>query len=155
MLAAKYSPVTLRNMITRIRVVFNHGVEAGLIEAPDYGPDFRRPSAKVLRRERNTAGEKLFTREEILRILVASKPAMKAMIFLAANGGLGNSDIGLLPLSAIDFETGFLDYPRPKTEVQRRIPLWNETLSAIQEYLEIRPKPRLKEDETILFITEK
>ena len=48
---------------------------------------------------------------------------------------LGNTDVALLPVSAIDLKAGFLDYPRPKTAISERIPLWPETVAAIRSLL--------------------
>jgi integrase len=78
---------------------------------------------------------------------------MKAMIYLAINGGLGNSDIGHLPLAAFDLERGSLDFPRPKTGCARRCPLWPETIDAINHYLTRRPKPKMIGAEKLLFVT--
>jgi hypothetical protein len=36
---------------------------------------------------------------------------MAAAVLLACNGGLGNTDLALLPVKAIDLGAGFLDYP--------------------------------------------
>jgi integrase len=58
---------------------------------------------------------------------------MGAMTLLAVNGGLGQTDLGRLPWSALRLSPlPHLDYRRPKTEVDRSVPLWPETLSAIQ-----------------------
>ena len=48
---------------------------------------------------------------------------LKAMILFGINGGMGNTDCSSLPLSALDLNGGWLNYPRPKTGVDRRIPL--------------------------------
>ena len=45
---------------------------------------------------------------------------MRAMILLAVNGGLGNTD-GAMP-KALDLRGKWLDYPRGKTGVSRRVP---------------------------------
>jgi integrase len=55
----------------------------------------------------------------------------KAMILLGINCGFGNADCGKLPLSAIDFKAGWVNFPRPKTAVERRCPLWPETITAL------------------------
>ena len=78
---------------------------------------------------------------------------MKAMILLAANTGFGNTDCGRLPLSALDLKRGWVNFPRPKTAIERRCKLWPETVSAIQEYLEDRPDPLNPEHNDLVFIT--
>ena len=53
--------VSLGNEIQRVRVVFKFAYDAGLIDKPlRYGPTFKRPSKRVLRRVRNGNGEKMF-----------------------------------------------------------------------------------------------
>ena len=52
------------------------------------------------------------------------------MILLGLNAGLGNSDIGNLQKAHLDLKAGWLDYPRMKTGLPRRVPLWAETVAA-------------------------
>src|SRR5262249_44712270 len=82
----------------------------------------------------------------------ATRP-MRAMILLGINCGFGNADCGTLPLSALDLDGGWVTYPRPKTGIDRRCPLWPETAQAIRAALEKRPEPREKEDAGLVFIT--
>ncbi len=120
-----------------------------------FGTQFEKPNAKTIRRDRNAAGPNLFEREEILRILNACDPQLKAMVLLGINGGLGNTDVAQLCKSRIDFTTGWLDYPRPKTEISRRIPLWPETLEVLQEWLPHRPKSTDPANAGLVFLTVK
>jgi integrase len=78
---------------------------------------------------------------------------MKAMILLGINCGFGNSDCGTLPLSALDLERGWLDYPRPKTGIARRCPLWVETVQALREVIADRPAPKDPADNGLVFLT--
>src|SRR5262249_13451209 len=58
--------VAIGNEITRTKAIFQYGVKAGLIDKlPRYGPEFDKPSRKVLRLERAKNGERLFTAEAI------------------------------------------------------------------------------------------
>ena len=50
--------------------------------------------------------------------------------------------MGLLPRGALDLPGGWVDFPRPKTAVTRRVPLWPETIEAIEAYLAKRPAPK-------------
>jgi integrase len=75
------------------------------------------------------------------------------MILLGANCGFGNSDCGTLPLSAIDLDRGWGNYPRPKTGIARRCPLWPETIAALQEWLRVRPNAKDKVNEGLMFLT--
>ena len=153
-MAKRLSASSLKNAITKIMVVFNYAHADKLIEKPvDFGVGFKRPSAKAIRKERNEAGIKLFTREEINGILGEAGPVMRAMVLLGINCGFGNSDVANLPQSAVDSEKGWIDFPRPKTEVLRRVPLWDETIEAVKRAIELRPKPVDRKDSDLCFLT--
>ena len=146
--------VTLKNEINRARIIFKFAHDQRMIREPvAYGQSFDKPSAMMLRKARNEAGPKLFTRDELKRILAEADMWLHAMVLLALNGGLGNTDIANLPQSAIDFEDGWLDYPRPKTAIQRRIPLWRETIVALKEAIATRPRPKDPQDRELVFLT--
>src|SRR5689334_19116227 len=52
-IAKTWGPVALGNEIQRVRVVFKYGFDSGLIPLPvRYGASFKRPSAKVMRKNR-------------------------------------------------------------------------------------------------------
>ena len=119
-----------------------------------FGPGFEPPSKKVFRKHRAKLGERLYTPEQIHELLRLATPAMKAMILLAVNAGLGNSDIGNLPVTAIQFESSWLDFPRPKTGLKRKAKLWPETIHAIREYSEAKTTPKA-EFRQLLFTTKR
>jgi len=153
-LAKKRGPVALGNEIQRVRSVFKFGFEAGLIETPvRFGPGFKKPNRKTIRQARQKNGKRMFEAEDIRAMLdVASQP-MKAMILLGVNCAFGQTDIARLPIDALDFEIGWIDYPRPKTAVERCIPLWSDTLDALREALDVRPKATNKDNEKLVFLT--
>jgi integrase len=153
-MAKKWGPVTLRNVIQRIRVVFKFAVDNGLTDRViRYGQGFKRPSQKTLRLHRAGQGPKLFTAKEVRRLIEAAGVQVRAMILLAINGGMGNADCGHLPLSALDLENGIIDFPRPKTGIPRRCPLWPETVAAIRDAMAKRPTPKSQEHAGLVFIT--
>ena len=144
--------------ITRTCSVFKYAYEAGLIDQPvRYGPAFKRPPARKFRAERNGKGPRMFEAHEVRRLLDAAGQPMRAMILLAANCGLGNSDVGGLEFRHVDLENGWLDYPRPKTGIGRRCPLWPETVAALQEWLVVRPNPKPGSEglDELVFLTAK
>ncbi len=57
----------------------------------------------------------MFEAAEIRKLLGEAKQPLKAMILLAVNGGLGQSDLALLPTRALDLDTAWLDFARVKT----------------------------------------
>ena len=69
---------------------------------------------------------------------------MKAMTLLGINCGLGNQDVALLRKKNIDMKKGWLDFPRPKTGIPRRVPLWAETIAAIRRVVKIRKRRKEK-----------
>ena len=153
-LAKHLGPVALGNAIQRTRSVFKFALETGTIKTPIlFGPAFKRPSKKTLRLERAKNGPKLFTREELLKLLNVAGIQLKAMILLGLNGGLGNSDLANMPLQAVNLDTGWVDYPRPKTGIARRFLLWPETVVALREVIARRKVPKDKADAGLLFIT--
>lgn len=134
-----------------VQLTSDDGQKNGLLErAIIYGEGFRRPSKKTLRKHRHEQGPKMFSAEEIQRMLGAAKQPLKTMILLGVNAGLGNADVGTLPLSALDLDAGWLNFPRPKTGIDRRCPLWAETVQSIREWLAARPRTG---DATLLFVT--
>jgi integrase len=75
------------------------------------------------------------------------------MVLLGINCGFGMADCGRLPLSAIDLERGWIDFPRPKTGIARRCALWPETVQAIREALARRRAPKDVADSGLAFLT--
>lgn len=147
-------PHHVGNTVQRVRVVFKYAYDAGLILAPvRYGPAFKKPSKKVLRLARAEKGPKMLEAADVLKLLNAADVQMQAMIYLAVNAGMGNSDVGNLPLAVLDLDGGWLDYPRVKTGIDRRIPLWPETVAALREAIAKRPKPKTPEAEPLVFVT--
>jgi integrase len=152
--AKSWGPVALGNEITRVRVLFKYAYDAGLIDRPvRYGPQFKRPSKKVLRKARHEKGPRMFSAADVKALLKAATRPMKAMILLGVNAGFGNADLGTLPLSAIDLKGRWVNYPRPKTEIHRRVSLWSETAQALKEAIATRPTPKNPDDDHLVFLT--
>ncbi len=153
-IAKDWGPVRLGNEIQRVRSVFKYAYDSGLIDKPPrFGADFKKPSANVLRKARAARGLRMFEREELLAVLDAATVNAKAMILLGINCGMGNGNVGCLPIKAIGLDRGWLNYPRPKTGIDRRIPLWPETIAALRAAKAIRPKPTDPAHEPLFFIS--
>lgn len=147
-------PVGLGNFINRARVIFNFAFADGLIEKPvRFGVQFKRPSKMILRKERHARGPKLFEPDEVRKMIDAAAVQLRAMILLAINAGMGNTDVAQIPLSAINLQTGWCDFPRPKTAIVRRCPLWSETVRALREAIAARPAPKLPDAVPLVFVT--
>jgi integrase len=144
----------LGTTIQYIRSLFKYAYETDLIDRPmRFGPEFKRPSKKTLRLERAKAGPRLFSAEEIRKLIDAAGVPMRAMVLLGINAGFGNADCGRLPLVALDLDGAMIDYPRPKTGIPRRCPLWPETVEAIREALAKRRQPKHPADAGLVFLT--
>ncbi len=153
-MAGKWGLQRLCKTIQFVRCVFRYAFEAELIDRPvRFGPDFKRPSRKEFRVQRAKQGPKLFTADEIHRLLGAAHTQVKAMLLLGINCGFGNSDCGKLPRTAVDLDKAIIDFPRPKTGIARRSPLWPETVAAIREAIACRPEPKNPENAGLVFLT--
>ena len=143
--------------------MFKFGYDAGLIVAPiRYGPEFVKPSAAVLRKNRAKNGERMIEAAALRRMLDAldgkevetggkdeagqpvkvkltANPALRAMVLLGVNCGFNNKDCADLPLKALDLKGGWVNFPRPKTGIPRRSPLWPETVDALKVAIAERP----------------
>lgn len=147
-------PVALGNEIQRVRVLFKYAYDSALIDRPvRYGQTFKRPSKKTLRQEKYKKGQRMFEAPELRRLIAEAGVPLKAMILLGINCGFGNADCATLPLAALDMERGWLNYPRPKTAIQRRCPLWPETVAAIKAAIEKRPSPKDDGADELVFVT--
>lgn len=139
----KWNVVTVANEVQRVRILFNFGWHAKLIKQPvQFGPSFRKPPRKKLREHRQSQELKLLSPVEIHAAIKLASPELRAMILLAINCGLGNRDIGKLREKHMRRE--WLVYPRPKTAVDRKAHLWEETREAVA--LVISRRRKLKEE---------
>jgi integrase len=155
-MAKTWGPVRLGAEIQKVRTVFKYAYEAGLLDKPlRFGPQFVKPSTSVMRRHRAKVGAKMLEASEIQQLLDAAGVPFRAVILLGVNAGFGNTDVSEFPLLALDLDGGWLDFPRPKTGVHRRCPLWPETVAALREALAQRPKPRDPAAEGRVFINQR
>jgi integrase len=152
-MSERWGPVRLGNAITRVKSVFKYGSDNGLLDKPiRYGGEFRKPDKSVLRRQRAQSGEKMLEADELRQLIEAAKVPLQAMILLGVNAGFGNHDVATLSLSALDLDAGWVDFPRPKTGIARRCPLWPETVTAIRAALAARPAPKDESDAHLAFL---
>ena len=150
--AGKYASGRLNKLVQMTRTIFKWGWETDLLKVQvKLGPDFKGATKRQAREQRNARGLKLFEASELQTLLKAASTSMKAMILLAVNCGYGNTDIATLRDSNI--KAGWLDFPRPKTAVPRRAPLWPETESAIADVIQRRPKAANESDAGLVFLT--
>jgi integrase len=150
----QWGPHMVSKMIQCVRCALKFALDNGLVgQAVRYGQGFKRPTKKVMRLYRAAQGPKLFTAHEVRRLIEAASVQVKAMILLAINAAFGNSDIGNLPLSAVDLDAGIIDFAHPKTGIPRRCILWGETTEAIRQAISERPEPKDPADANLVFVT--
>lgn len=125
--------VTVGNEVTRIKTWLNWLYRSQHTVKIDPGPDFVKPSEKVARRHRRERGKMMFTADQVRILIDESGIQMRSMVLLAINCGFQNSDIETIGLSVVTraIDTGWIEYPRQKTEVDRRCPLWKTTRKAL------------------------
>ena len=153
-LAKRFGVVTLRNKINRCRIVFRFAHTERLLDRPvHFGQSFSRPSAKMLRAARNEAGARMFEPEELHRIIEAADPIIQAMIYLGLNCEFGNTDVAMLPQSAVNLDAGWLAFKRPRTAITQRIPLWPETVAALRKSIAMRPALKTPDHAELCFVT--
>ena len=131
------SPVSLKVEMQRVRSIFKYAYAAGLIDRPvRFGPTFKPPATRVFLKDRQSRGPRMFEAHEIRQMIDAAGPQLRAMILPGIDCGCGNTDCASLPKSALDLDDGWVDFSRPKTGVERRCPLWPETITHLR-HLEI------------------
>jgi len=151
-MAKRYGLVSLANELQMARSMLTYGYKKLLSQDRDFSEVLSKPSAKRIRMARDEQDSKLIPPGAIRRLLRTAKPHTRAMVLLGINCGFGNADIGDLPLGAMDPEPGWLNFPRAKTGVRRRIPLWPETIGAIETAIANRPAPKDPANGAVLFI---
>jgi integrase len=155
-MAKQWGPARLGKFVNLTRTVFNYGFKNAMTDRPMvFGESFKRPSRKTMLLHRHARGPRLFEAAEIRAMLDAASHVLRAMILLGVNCGFGNADVGRLPMSALDLSGGWVNYPRPKTGVARRCPLWPETVAAIRVWFGERPTPADDADADLVFVTSK
>ena len=148
----------LNRAITVIKGLFKYAYENDLTDKPvKYGTGFQKPSASLKRRARQAAqlenGKRLFEPADILRMLEQAEGPLRAMILLGINGGMGNTDCARLPIMAVDLDRAVIEFDRPKTGIERAVPLWPETVEAIRLALTQRPRTVHQDSERLVFLT--
>jgi integrase len=151
--AKRWGPTRLGNVIGRTRSIFKYAIGSELIDKQvRFGDEFVKPKKSVFRKHRAKRVEKMFEPAELREMLKHAQPQLRAMIFLGLNCGLGNTDIGSIEKRHVDLKKGTLDFPREKTGIERRCPLWPETIAALKVAIAERPEPKNKADADRIFL---
>jgi len=81
-----------------------------------------------MREAHNKAGPRMVEAGEIHRFLHAANPVTKGRVLFGVKCGFRNTDVTSLPQPAFDLVGGWIDFPRPRIAIPRRIPLWAESV---------------------------
>jgi len=83
---------------------------------------------KIIHQERFT-----FNSEQITQVLSVADVKMQAMIWLGLNCGFGCTDCAELKWADLDLVNDRVNLPRRKTGISRDLPLWPETVDALEK----------------------
>jgi integrase len=117
-----------------------HCFNAPWIPGFPLGVGFKRARRAKIRAERKN---RLVAPAHCRILIDAAGPQLRAMILLGLNGAFGNTDCAELPRAAVDLSGGVIRFPRPKNGIRRAVPLWPETVTALDRVLKRRPNDRL------------
>lgn len=134
-ISAKFGPVRTSREITQVRMLFRWGHQQELTAVPRFGSEFVKPSKDVLRRHRQSSPPKMFEASEIAAMIDAAGIHAKAWILLGINCAFIQRDVSDLTIGAVHLNEAVIDFPRAKTAIERRVPLWPETVKAMQDSL--------------------
>lgn len=116
---------TINNRLRAIRAVYNWARDNEILEKT---PNLRAiKGMKVKSVERQT-----FTPEQIRAIIALAGAQMRAMILLGLNCGFGCTDCAEMRWDHLNLDERRVHYPRGKTEVERHLSLWPETVEALK-----------------------
>ncbi|NQU63393.1 MAG: tyrosine-type recombinase/integrase, partial [SAR324 cluster bacterium] len=122
------SAARINNHISAFKAMFHWVVNNELIETiPNLNAIKKLPHPKQ--------PKAIFTSEQIKKLFNSAPPNFKAMILLGLNCGFGCTDCAELLWEHIDLEAGRVNFPRTKTNITRNLPLWQETIEAINVLL--------------------
>lgn len=148
------SPTSLGAHLGKVRTILLWGFEHRIVNTPiATGDTLKPPRLRRVREYKRGQGHRFLEPVEIRKVLEVAGPVWKAATLLGVNCGFGNTDIARLRVRDIDLEGGWIEYPRPKTGVMRRCPLWPETAEAVREALKARPKLTKPENRELVFLT--
>ncbi len=121
--------VTVKRRLTIARMVFK--VARKLRVTVDYDDELRSPPARILRKIRNSK-VRLFTSKQVRQIVKNADGELRGMVLLGINCGFGPKDCCDLPTNRVDLNNGWHNFHREKTGVERRCPLWPETVKSLR-----------------------
>ena len=130
--AARWGPVRLRNAVRAVKSIFRRALEHDEIDRlPIFGDNFRPPDKAKIRLHRAKKGERMLEPPQLRKLIAEATGALKPAILLGVNCGFNNGDV--IQLRPEHIKGTFLVMHRNKTGINRRCPLWPETLAALED----------------------
>ena len=120
------APHTINGYIGTVKAMYRWALDNELISST---PKLRAVKAVRVRKQKRPT----FTPSQIQALLQHATPQMKAMIWLGLNCGFGNTDCAKLKWKDLDLQNGRVRLARSKTQVDRNLPLWPETIQTLNE----------------------
>ena len=152
--AKRYGTHALAKFVQLVRSYFHFAFESELIDRPiRYGAEFDKPSARSLRMARLKSGVKLIEATDVWKLHNSADPQLRAIVLLGLNCGYGPADCAALNREHLKSRLGWACFPRPKTGIDRRCPLWPETLEALEAVEKVRWVPHDEVDTDAVFLT--
>lgn len=144
------SPSVFKRIVTIACMPWRWGFVNGKIDQVRMGSRFKPPGQEDIDQARADRGRQDYTASEVRAILDAANPTLRAAVLLGVNGGYTQKEVAELRASWLDRDAGVFDHPRGKTKAHRRVPLWPETLEAIEAMPKNKPNAKAR---GLLFVT--
>jgi integrase len=120
------APNSIYNHISAIKAMYHWAMDNEIVDTA--------PNLKAIKKISPQKIEKpVFTATQLNKLLDSASTQMKAMIWLGLNCGFGCTDCAGLQWKNVDLKNGRVDFPRGKTGINRNLPLWPETVGALQQ----------------------
>lgn len=144
---------TLKGRLARCRAFVNWCLKHKHIKAIDTANTLAPPAKRLLRREATAKGKRLWDAADLRKVLDAAPVELKPVLLLGINCGMGSSDIAAITRSQWRAGQEFLDCPRNKTGIDRRVWLWPETRQALAAAIAKRATPSRQKYDNRLLLT--
>lgn len=111
----------------------------------EFGPDLVKPEESLLRAAMSQNND-CYTPAQYMKALTAVRecPMLMAIGLLGLNAAYLPSDLTKLPINKVDLDAGIVEFPRPKSGIERKTVLMPETVFYLRRYLAVRPQPSIE-----------
>lgn len=144
--------ITLKVRLSRCRAFLNWCLRKKHIKAIDTADELAPPAKHLVLREKNAKGKSRWDASDLRAVIDAASVAFKPVLLLGINCGMGALDIAALTRSQWKPGQEYLDCPRNKTGVDRRVWLWPETREALAAAVAKRSTPAKQKFENRLLL---